>query len=461
MLRLARDALATRDLRRLQFASLATGTGGWAFMVSLAVHAYAVGGAAAVGLAAFVRMAPAGLAAPLTSLAADRFPRRDVLLAATLVRAALLGAAALAVALDAPFALLLVLATLFTIAATAHKPAQAALLPHLAPSRTRQAASNALWTAIDNGAFVVGAMAGGVLVAALGTAPAFAAAGLAFAVAALELGRIPRERAKSDRVRSTRRSRGAKRVGGESRGRGVVAGTAADALDGLRAVARDRRLRLLVGVLSASTFVEGMVDVLVVVIALKLVVLGAAGVGWLNAAWGIGGLLGGAAALKLLDDDQLRLALPTGCVLIGAPLVLLAGLASAPAALIALTVLGVGYALTESAGITLMQRLAHDGVRARAFGVIESSYWLTTGAGALLAPAIVALAGPRGALLVVGAVLPIIVLTRGAALRRLAPAATGGRPAAASARVRLVRAGARNPAAAPDARPATPLARQW
>ena len=141
-------------------------------------------------------MAPAGLAAPLTSLAADRFPRRDVLLAATLVRAALLGAAALAVALDAPFALLLVLATLFTIAATAHKPAQAALLPHLAPSRTRQAASNALWTAIDNGAFVVGAMAGGVLVAALGTAPAFAAAGLAFAVAALEFGRIPRERAK-------------------------------------------------------------------------------------------------------------------------------------------------------------------------------------------------------------------------------------------------------------------------
>ena len=171
MLRLARDALATRDLRRLQFASLATGIGGWAFMVSLAVHAYAVGGAAAVGLAAFVRMAPAGLAAPLTSLAADRFPRRDVLLAATLVRAALLGAAALAVALDAPFALLLVLATLFTIAATAHKPAQAALLPHLAPSRTRQAASNALWTAIDNGAFVVGAMAGGVLVAALGTSP--------------------------------------------------------------------------------------------------------------------------------------------------------------------------------------------------------------------------------------------------------------------------------------------------
>src|SRR4051812_38978969 len=146
-MRLTREALATRDLRALQLASLAAGVGGWAFMVSLAVHAYAVGGTAAVGLAALVRMAPAGVAAPLTGLAADRYSRRDVLLAATLIRAVLLAAAALVVALQAPFALLLVLATVFTVAATAHKPAQAALLPHLAPDTTRQAASNALWTA--------------------------------------------------------------------------------------------------------------------------------------------------------------------------------------------------------------------------------------------------------------------------------------------------------------------------
>ena len=41
----------------------AAGIGGWAFMVALAVHAYAVGGAAAVGLAALVRMVP-GRASP-------------------------------------------------------------------------------------------------------------------------------------------------------------------------------------------------------------------------------------------------------------------------------------------------------------------------------------------------------------------------------------------------------------
>ena len=51
-----------------------------------------------------------------------------------------------------------------------------------------------------------------------------------------------------------------------------------------------------------------------------------------------------------------------------------------------LLVVGIGYSLVEVAGITLLQRLAHDRVRARAFAVVESSYWLTTGAGAMLAP---------------------------------------------------------------------------
>src|SRR4051794_9303908 len=189
-IRLAREALATADLRRLQIAWAAAAVGGWAFMVTLAVHAYAVGGAAAVGLAPVVRVVPAGLAAPLMGHAADRFPRRDVLLAATLARALLLAAAAVSVATGAPFPLLLVLATLFTVASAAHKPAQAALLPQLAPDPRRQAAANALWSGIDNAAFVAGALAGGMLVAALGAAPAFAAAGLAFAAAGALLARI-------------------------------------------------------------------------------------------------------------------------------------------------------------------------------------------------------------------------------------------------------------------------------
>jgi MFS family permease len=402
---LVRDALSTPDLRRLQMAWAAAAVGGWAFMVALAVHAYEVGGAPAVGFAALVRMVPAGLAAPLLGAAADRFSRRDVLLAATVVRAVLLGVAALA-----PFALLLVLTALVTVAGAAHKPAQAALLPRLAPDLNRQAAANAVATAVDNVAFVVGALAAGAVVAAAGAPAVFAVAAAAFAVAAALIARIGRDRPHPN-LKGPRRF-------------------------AFGLVVRDRRLRLLVGVLSASTLIEGMVDVLVVVVALRLVDLGGAGVGWLNAAWGAGGIVGGALALRLVARGRLARALPAGGLLIGLPLLALAALPEAGAALALLAILGVGYSLVEVAGVTLLQRLAHDRVRARAAGVLESSYWLTTGAGAMLAPAVVALAGPRGALLVMGAALPLIILSRWAALTGLARTA----PALAATAARRVAA---------------------
>ena len=84
MRRALADALATPDLRRLQLAWACAAVGGWIFMVALAVHAYHVGGATAVGLAALVRMVPAGLAAPALGLLGDRFSRRDVLLVTSL-----------------------------------------------------------------------------------------------------------------------------------------------------------------------------------------------------------------------------------------------------------------------------------------------------------------------------------------------------------------------------------------
>src|SRR5688572_4549463 len=102
-----RGALATADLRRLQLASVASCTGGWAFMVGLSVYAYQAGGATAVGLAALVRMLPAGLAAPFVGLVADRRSRRDVLVVSCAGRAVAVALIAAAVAADAPLALVL------------------------------------------------------------------------------------------------------------------------------------------------------------------------------------------------------------------------------------------------------------------------------------------------------------------------------------------------------------------
>src|SRR3954471_6240071 len=246
------SALSTPELRRLQLAWGASAVGGWLFFVALAVYSYDKGGAAAVGAAALVRMVPAGLAAPLTGLLADRYPRRDVLLLSIVARAALLTATTAAVAADMPLAVVLVLAAVFTIATTAHKPAQAALLPQLAQTPRQLGASNALWSAIDNGAFLVGALMGGALIGGSSVEAAFVVNACVFALAAVPVARIRRDPVPDYRSHASE----------------------AGALDGLvggfTEVWRNPGLRRLVGFLSISTFVEGMVDVLVVVIAIQL-----------------------------------------------------------------------------------------------------------------------------------------------------------------------------------------------
>src|SRR5207247_29822 len=93
---------------------------------------------------------------------------------------------------------------------------------------------------------------------------------------------------------------------------------------GFRAIARDRRLRLLVGLFSAQTLVNGAFVVLVTVSALELLHLGPSGVGYLNAAVGVGGLGGGLLPL-LIDALGVRWAL----VVVGSVLPILCALTTA------------------------------------------------------------------------------------------------------------------------------------
>jgi MFS family permease len=397
-----RDALGTRSLRRLQAAWAASSLGGWTFFIALAVYAYDVGGATAVGVAAVVRMAPAALAAPPMSMLGDRYSRRNVLLVLALARAAVLAGAAAVMWEAGPPALVFALAALFTAIGTGHKPAQAALLPSLADEPRQLAASNALWSAVDSVGFLAGAALAGVLIAVGGAELALSVTAVAFVAAAFALLGIPADR---------RQGNPAPPLPGGRR--------AAEIAEGFRAVGADKRLRLVVGVLGVSTLVEGAIDVLVVLIALELLDLGNAGVGWLNSAWGVGGVLGGAGAAMLVTRGRNATALVVAGLAIGIPLIVLTFAPEIGVAALGLVVLGVGYAVMEVAGLTLVQRLASDAVLARAFGVVEGTYWLTTGIGSLLAPVLVLALDLRGALLVVGVTLPALMLLRWRALARL------------------------------------------
>lgn len=89
---------------------------------------------------------------------------------------------------------------------------------------------------------------------------------------------------------------------------------------GLSTIWGHPEMRLLTGVLAAEMLVQGTVDVLIVIASIELLGLGESGVGWLNSAWGVGGLVGGLVALTLLGRGRLASGVGLGCVLAGVPL---------------------------------------------------------------------------------------------------------------------------------------------
>ena len=395
------DALATSDLRRLQLTWTFASIGSWTFFIVLAVYAYDQGGATAVGVAALARMVPAGLAAPLSGMIVDRSSRREVLLAITIGRALLLAGIAACVAADAPFALVLVLAALITALTTAHKPAQAALLPTLAGAPRQIAASNAVLTSVENAGFLAGSLLGGALVAATSIETGFFVTAGLFALAAWPLARIRRDPIPAHRAEAHEAEKALEELA-----------------SGFRTVAREPDLRVIVGVSACSTLVEGAADVLIVLVAIELLDLGQAGVGWLNSAWAVGGIVGGAAAISLLGRGRLAAGLAAGCLLVGAALLGTAAWPEVAVAAAMLAGLGVGYSLIETAAQTLVQRLTSEDLIGRAFAVMETSYWITSGIGAILAPLLVNLLGLRGALVAVGCCLPLVAVLRWRSLAR-------------------------------------------
>lgn len=400
ILQVMRGAFGTPALARLQLAFASSSLGLYAWFVALNVYAFNRGGAAAVGLIGLATMVPAAFVAPVTTLLADRASRRDVLVMASSARFVLgLGLAAAAAA-DLPLWAVTLFAVGQAMAQTVYRPAQAALMPQLATSPEQMAASNAVWNGLESTGFIVGALVGGWAVGALSAGPAFVLIALPMAVAALLLIGIPR-----DPTPPHREAQEDERLRDE-------------ALLGFRTVRRDPQLRTLVGLMTFTKLAEGAVDTLIVLVALDLLGLSDSAVGLLNAAWGLGGVAGMVVALGLLRAGRLAAGLATGCIAIGAPLVVLGVLATPAVAGVALLVLGVGYALVEIAGETLLQRLASDAVLARVFGVLESTYMAATGIGAAIAPILAHVLGITGAVAAVGGAMLLVALLRWRALAR-------------------------------------------
>lgn len=383
-----RDVFRNPDLRRLELAWAGSVAGEWSYVVALAVFAYQAGGAAAVGLVGVIRFLPAAVVAPFTALLGDRYRRERVMLAADLVRTLALAAAAVAIFVEAPAGAVYALAGFVSLVSTAFQPAQAALLPALARRPEELTAANVASSTIESVGSFAGPALGGILLAVTGTGVVFAVTSGAFLWSAFLVARI-----RSQDVRERSRS---------------APGLARTAFAGFATIAREGSLRIVVGLYAAQTLVAGALNVLIVVTALELLDLGESGVGFLNSAVGLGGLVGAAAALALVGRRRLASDFRAGLILWGVPIALI-GIWPEPApALVFLGILGLGNTLVDVAGLTLLQRAVPEEVLARVFGVLESLVVGTIGLGAVIAPVLIAGLGIRGALVATGALLPIL-----------------------------------------------------
>src|SRR4029453_7904850 len=104
---------------------------------------------------------------------------------------------------------------------------------------------------------------------------------------------------------------------------------------------------------------------------------GARTVGWLNAASGIGGIVGAGLAGLLVGRGRLATDFGLGVLLFGLPLALIATWKSEGFALLLLAAVGVGNTLADVSGMTLLQRVTPDALVGRVFGVLESVLLLT------------------------------------------------------------------------------------
>jgi MFS family permease len=403
--RLARAAAAfssnarNPSLRRAQLSFLGAWTAEWAFTVGLGIVAYRDGGATAVGLVGLLRMAPSAILAPLLSPLADRGRRERVLILVSLVRGVATGAAAVVVGVSGPTELVYLLAVLSTIAATLYRPAHSALIPSLCHTGYELASANVVRGLLDSAATLVGPLLAALLLELAGVTAVFAVAAASSLWAAVLLMRLRYEappRPSAPRKNLLR-----------------------SAAEGVRAVSRNGDLALIMGLAVAQTLVRGALTVLTVVVAIDLLDSGEPGVGLLSAAIGAGAVLGSLAASMLVDTRRLGGWFAVGVSLWGVPVTLIGVFPQQVAALGLLACVGVGNALIDLGGFTLLGRIAPDEVLARVFGVLESLVALSMGVGAIGTSLLIELTGVRPTLLIVGVLCPVCAVLSWPRLRRM------------------------------------------
>src|SRR5437870_6460932 len=328
-----------RRVRNVQIAGVGSTLGTYAYAVALPIYAYHSGGARTVGLVFFARFVFAALAAPWLGVLADRWSRRQLMLGGDLVRCAIFaGMTAAASAGGSPY-IVYVLAVTSTVVSGSYSPAQAALLPSLVKTPDGRTAANLVGSTVSSVGMFAGPALGGILLAVSTPAAVFALNGALFLGSAFFVVRVPRDEPPERAERSE---------------------FLPEITAGWTTVWRTPALRVVIGLTTGDAIVYGALEVLLVVLALRILHSGNAGYGWLNTGMGVGSVVGAFVVAAIAARRRLAGGFGLGILLSGVALCIAAALSMLAPALLLLGLVGMATILVEVTSVTLLQRSAEN-----------------------------------------------------------------------------------------------------
>jgi MFS family permease len=391
-----RAVLRSPELRRAQAGFAGFNLAEQGVWVALLVYAFERGGASEAGLVAIVQLVPAAIAAPFLGTLADRSPPTRVQTAGYAIQAVAYTATAAVMLADGPALVVYVFGAVAATVLTVTRPTHAVLTPVLSRSPTELTAAMVTSGWIENASVLAAPALAGVLLAVSDPGTVLVASAAVVGLGAVLVAPLratdpdPRRSGTDDLAKSGMR----------------------EMRDGFKALSEHREARLLVGFIGLEHIGWGAVDLLAVILALDVLDIGSGGAGYLQAVFGLGGLLGIAGAVLLIGGRRLAPAVLGGALTWGVALVIL-GLAPTTAAAFALfTVAGASRAVLDVGARTLLLRTARPDVLCRVFGIAEGLAMLGLAIGSVLVPVLDALGGAEAALIGVGIVVALLAIVR-------------------------------------------------
>lgn len=376
-----RRVFANPALARLMIGEFVSSIGDWLYLVALLVLVYRAGVSPVVlGIVGAARIVPYILLSVPAGIAADRYDRRLILIVTDVARGMIMVALTALAVVDGPIIAIVALSLLAACFSAFFSPAIGSLIPTLVRDESELGPANAAWSSLDNLAFIIGPAIAAILIA-VGSIPlAFFLNAISFGIVAAVLWRLPRDpdRGRAREAASPEASRPSFR-------------------DSIRPVIRPLSGLGLINLVDG--FVSGGLAVLTVVIAIEVLGSGDAGTGWLNAAIGLGGLIGAVLAGPMTLRRRLDIPLAVGGVTLGVGIILVGQSGVLLAAIAAMAVATAGMLVLEVVATTIFQREVPDAILGRTIGAMDTVTVSAYAVGAFLAPILASVLSPVAVLL--------------------------------------------------------------